>query len=120
MATAKTETPSVLADFRKVAARKVQYTPATGAVRAEVPQLRLRDDMPAPIVTRGIHDRTQAPVLMLVNGDSTTAMPLIAVGQAIASGVLSTAEVVALLGCPEDKAEKLAPAVQKLIAEARA
>lgn len=88
----------VLADFRVAPARKVAYEANPDAARAHVPALRASETAPAPIITRGKHTRSGATVLMLVDGASVTALPLAAIGAAIAHGVVTREEITALLG----------------------
>jgi hypothetical protein len=93
-----TNAADVLADFRIAPARKVIYSFEHGAPRADVPALRANDSAPAPVITRGKHERSGVPVLALVNGDNVQALPLAAIGAAIAHGVISREEIAALLG----------------------
>lgn len=88
----------VLADFRVAPARKVAYEANPDAARAHVPALRASETAPAPVITRGKHTRSGVTVLMLVDGASVTALPLAAIGAAIAHGVVSREEITALLG----------------------
>lgn len=82
-----------LADFKVSAKRAPMYVAAEKAPRVAVPAVS-----DAALVTRGAHAKTGVPVLMIVDGSAYTALPLSAIGAAIAGGVITRDEINALLG----------------------
>lgn len=90
----KVKSPAdALADFKVSARRAPIYVRADKAPSAPVPAVS-----DAAIVTRGAHGKTGVPVLLVQDGSAQTALPLSAIGAAIASGVISRDEINALLG----------------------
>jgi hypothetical protein len=92
-----------LADFKIAAPRASQYEVAPGASRGAC----------APIsdvayIARGVSVKSRVPSLVLVNGSTQAALPLSAIGSAIENGVVSVAEIIALVGA--DKLRKSLPA----------
>ena len=83
----------LLADFRVTAKRAPIYAAGKDAKRAPVPTVS-----DVAYVTRGAHTKTGAPVLMVVDGSTISALALPAIGAAVAGGVISRAEIAALLG----------------------
>lgn len=89
---AKTVAPAdVLADFKVSTRRAPTYTYSDSAPRAFVPAVS-----DVAFVTRGAHAKSGAPVLLVCDGSAMTALPLSAIGQAIAGGVIAPAEIAAL------------------------
>jgi hypothetical protein len=93
MATKTVDAPALdlLADFRTSARRAPMYTAASDATRALVPAVS-----DAAYVTRGAHAKNGTAVLLVQDGSTQTALPLAAVGAAIAAGVITRAELDAL------------------------
>lgn len=85
-----------LADFTSLPARKATYIEREGVTRAH---FRTHSDAePTAYVTRGVHSRTSAPVLMTVDGSQTSALPLAAIAAALAGGVITPVELVSIVG----------------------
>lgn len=83
----------LLADFKVSTRRAPAYAADADAPRAAVPAVS-----DVAYVTRGHHVKSGAPVLMVVDGSAITALPLPAIGMAIAGAVISREEVAALIG----------------------
>jgi hypothetical protein len=81
-----------LADFKVSARRAPIYNVADKAARVAVPAIS-----DAAQVTRGAHAKNGTPVLLVQDGSAQHALPLSAIGAAIAGGVITRAEIDALL-----------------------
>jgi hypothetical protein len=84
--------PDVLSEFKVAPARKVANVISDNAKRASVDALG-----DGAFVARGTRSRDDVPVLVLRHGPQDIALPLLAIGAAIAQGVISRAEIDALL-----------------------
>lgn len=89
---AKVNTPAdTLREFRGAATRKRTYKIDKSAKRAPVADIN-----DVAYVARGTHASSEVHSLVLVDGSSMVGVPLCAVGEAIALGVVTPAEIIAL------------------------
>lgn len=93
VAPAKPAAPAVLKDFAVSTRRAPLYTFSKGAPRADCPAVS-----DSAYVSRGARTSDGAPFLVLTDGSKASALPLSVIGAAISSGVITRAEITALLG----------------------
>lgn len=89
MAASSKPAPAPVSDLLTITRRPAPYRLNDKAARAVTGE--------GSFVTRGVHAKTGAPALVHVDGSTQAALPLGVVGHAIQGGVITAAEIAALL-----------------------